>query len=128
MRQALLAQLALACATPQMLPQAPQLLTSLVVLVSQPLAALPSQLAQPALHEPMAQALPTQVEVACAALHTLPQELQLLTSLVVLTSQPLVALPSQLAKPAEQAMEHELPEQVGVPPFQLPPEPHPPQL
>ncbi len=37
-------------------------------------------------------------------MHTLPQPPQLFRSVLVLISQPLAALPSQLAKPAEQAM------------------------
>jgi hypothetical protein len=68
-------------------------------LVSQPLAALASQLAKPKLHvKPQLPA--TQVAVALArAGHALPQEPQLATSVFVLVSQPATWL-SQSAKPA----------------------------
>jgi hypothetical protein len=69
-------------------PQPPQLLTSVWVFVSQPFAALASQLAKPALqvnpHVP-----PLQVAVALAGVaQTLPQAPQLLTSLCTLVHTP----------------------------------------
>lgn len=80
-------------------PHAPQLLVLVLVLVSQPLLALPSQLPNPVLqelnaHEPVAHEV-----VALVRLHTVPHAPQLLVVLRFV-SQPLFALPSQFAKPA----------------------------
>jgi hypothetical protein len=52
------------------LPQVPQLLRSLVVWISQPFAAIWSQSAKPALHEPMAQLELLQAAVALGRVHT----------------------------------------------------------
>src|SRR5438128_401376 len=72
----------------QVVPHAPQFLTSLVVSTSQPLAGLLSQSANPGSHLATVQFELTQAAVPCAALHFMPQEPQLLTSLVVAISQP----------------------------------------
>ncbi len=82
---------------------APQLLESLAVLTSHPLAALPSQLAKPALHAPITHAPEAHVAAALAKRHAVPQPPQLLASAPrTLVSQPLLAVPSQSAKPALQ--------------------------
>lgn len=81
------------------LPQLPQWLAVFVVFTSQPFAALPSQLPNPAL-QVMPQFPPPQVAVPFVELHTLPQEPQLLVLFDVLISQPLACAPSQFAKPA----------------------------
>ena len=74
---------------------APQFKLSLVVLVSQPLTALPSQSAKPAEQaKPHAPAMHVALALA-APPHTMPQPLQLLTSVSLLTSQPLARMPSQ---------------------------------
>ncbi len=90
-----------ALARSQTAPQAPQLARLVFVLVSQPLAALPSQLPRPGLHVETPQTPPTQFGVPPVAGQTLPHVLQLLTSEFVFVSQPLFGLPSQFLKPAE---------------------------
>jgi hypothetical protein len=93
---------------PHTTPHAPQFVLLFCVLVSQPFATLPSQLAKPALHEatvhmPDEHAL---LPLATAA-QVVPQAPQLDTLDCVLVSQPLALLPSQLPKPALQlAMPH----------------------
>jgi hypothetical protein len=89
----------------QTLPQVPQLFTFVLVLISQPLLTAPSQLANPELqvipHTPEAhEAEPPAVE------HALPQVPQLARLVLVLVSQPLEMLPSQLPQPALHAMPH----------------------
>jgi hypothetical protein len=79
-------------------PQPPQLVLVLSAL-SQPLAILPSQLPQPALHVAIAQLPVAQVAVALVLEQLTPQPPQLVVVLVGV-SQPFEALPSQLAKPA----------------------------
>lgn len=81
-------------------PHAPQLLASLVRLISQPFAAFPSQSANPALHAAIAHFEAAHVSVALFVLQGRPQPPQLLALVVVLTSQPLAGLPSQSAVPA----------------------------
>jgi hypothetical protein len=83
-------------------PQAPQFITLLLVRVSQPLAALPSQLAKPALHtsEQVPMAHPDWPLATAPVGHTVPQAPQWETLVPVLVSQPLAALPSQSPKPA----------------------------
>jgi len=84
-------------------PQLPQWLVVLVVLVSQPLEAMPSQSANPAV-QLNAQRPPVHAGTALsAAMHTVPQAPQCETLVVVLVSQPLLALSSQSSNPAEQA-------------------------
>jgi hypothetical protein len=81
------------------LPQLPQFFGSLFVSISHPSADLLSQSANPAVHDAMAQLELLQMGVALAGAHVVPQPPQLLTSFVVLTSQPSVASPLQSAKP-----------------------------
>ena len=79
-----------------------------LVLVSQPSRLTFSsalQLANPALHA-MLHVPPAQVGVPLAALQAWPQPPQLPTVVLMLTSQPLPRLPSQLAKPALHANWH----------------------
>jgi hypothetical protein len=84
----------------QTVPQAPQWLVLVVVVTSQPLTPLPSQLARPALHT--GRQTPPEHEVLLAPVveQTVPQAPQWLVLVVVVTSQPLAPLPSQLARPA----------------------------
>jgi hypothetical protein len=66
--------------------------------------------------------------VPFAFVHWLPQALQLSTLVIRFVSQPVArASPSQLPKPALQAMEQTLPEQEGKPPVVLQAAPQPPQ-
>lgn len=67
-----------------------------------------------------------QAGVPLAAVHTVAHAPQLLKLLVVAVSQPLVTLPSQLAKPAAQAMPHWPAEHEAVPCVVLQTLPHPP--
>jgi hypothetical protein len=80
-----------------LVPHALQLFTSEVRLISQPLFALASQLANPALQAPIAQAPAAQVAAAFVYAQTVLQLLQCAGSVVRLISQPLAAVPSQLA-------------------------------
>jgi hypothetical protein len=97
----------------QVTPQPPQLALSFVVLVSQPLAALRSQSAKPALQVPTAQAPVAQVGVALATVQARPQAPQLVT-VRVLVSQPLSTSRSQSAKPEAQLSAQFPVLQVGV--------------
>jgi len=84
-------------------PHMPQCWTLVAVAASQPLAALPSQLAKPAAQVPTPHAPATQVAVPLVAVQArlhMPQWVRLVR---VSTSQPLAGLPSQSAKPALQA-------------------------
>jgi len=84
----------------QATPQPPQLATSPdAVLTSQPSSALALQSRKPALHAPIAQRPPEQLDAALADWQRLPHTPQLLASEPVLVSQPLAAAPSQSAKP-----------------------------
>lgn len=98
----------------QRLPQAPQLFTLLLVLVSQPLAGLLSQLAKPALQvKPHAPLL--QIAVALAGVgQRLLQAPQCCGLVRMFVSQPLLAFRSQSANPALQTKPHVPPTQVGV--------------
>jgi hypothetical protein len=78
-------------------PQPPQL-PLVLRLVSQPLAALPSQFPKPALHEAMAHEPLAQVAVALVREHATPQPPQFASELSAV-SQPLAGIPSQSAKP-----------------------------
>ena len=75
----------------------------MLVLVSQPLTALPSQLPKPALHVGT-HAPDVQVVEPFAFTHCVVQAPQLERLVLVLVSQPFEALPSQLPKPAVQAL------------------------
>jgi len=84
-----------------MWPQLPQLEISVFVLTSQPLVGFPSQLANPALHEPIEQRPPVQAGLPfVTAGQTVPQPPQFVTLEFVFISHPLERFPSQLAKPA----------------------------
>ncbi len=83
-------QVEFAFAKAHALPHAPQLLV-LVRLASQPLAALPSQSANPTLHEAMAHCDPVHLGEALERAQTLPHAPQLLLLLVRSTSHPFAA-------------------------------------
>ncbi|MFO0627818.1 MAG: hypothetical protein U0325_19575 [Polyangiales bacterium] len=103
--QALLAQVAAALAKAHTRPQAPQWRTSVTVFTSQPLAALPSQLPKPMLHAmPQAPAV-HEGEALARVGHWVPQAPQFAALVLVFTSQPFIAMPSQLAVPAGQTTE-----------------------
>ena len=95
-------------------PQALQLLTSVFKLISQPLAGLPSQSANPALQAPMVQVPLLHVAAAFANEHLVLHALQLLTSVFRLTSQPLAEDASQFPKPAVHAPMVQVPVTAGV--------------
>lgn len=84
------------------LPQAPQLARVMLVFTSQPLSSRPSQSAEPASQRPMRHTPAAHCAVALARSHTRPHAPQLAGLLEVSTSHPLVASPSQSAKPAAQ--------------------------
>jgi hypothetical protein len=76
-------------------PHAPQWLASVAVLTSQPLAALPSQLAKEPLQPTTAHCPPAHMAVALARLHGLLHDPQWASELPVGTSQPFAAARSQ---------------------------------
>lgn len=119
-------QLAVPLAVLQAAPQAPQWLVLVLMLTSQPLAALASQLPNPEL-----QAMPQTPAVHDATpfveLQAFPHAPQLATLEFRFTSQPLAALPSQLANPALQVMPQTPAVQNGVPLVLLHAVPQPPQ-
>ncbi len=90
----------------QMLPQREQLVTSVVVFTSQPLAALPSQSAKPAVQALRRHTPAEQVAPALGKLQRFPQAPQLFTSVAVLVSQPAAgpAPLTQSLKPARHAV------------------------
>lgn len=97
---------AAAFANEHALPQAPQFATDVLRFVSQPFAALPSQL--PSVDGEQAVVIPhvppEQVgENPPGAVHALEHEPQRFTFVLRFVSQPLAALPSQLPKPVEHA-------------------------
>ena len=110
-----LAQAAVPLLELQILAQAPQFAASVVSRASHPLEYLVSQSAKPALQPATVQAEFRQAGVPLAATQVVPHVPQLAGSLVVVASQPLATLPSQLPKPAAQAIVHTPPEQPGVP-------------
>jgi hypothetical protein len=95
-------------------PQRPQLFAVVLRLVSQPLAALPSQSPKPVLqvrrHAPVVHA----AVWFGPAVHVRPHAPQLVTLVLVLVSQPLAAFMSQLPKPAVQVSPQVDIAQVGV--------------
>ena len=95
-------------------PQPLQFNALVLVLVSQPLAALLSQLQKPAT-QLIPQTPRVQVAVPLVVSQALPQALQCAGVASRSTSQPLATLLSQLPKPTLQAIEHWLFEQVAVP-------------
>ena len=84
------------CPAAQARPQTPQLALLVLRLVSQPLAALPSQLPKPGLQLATVHAPAAQPAVALASEQAAPQAPQCAGVTVTLVSQPLAALPSQL--------------------------------
>jgi hypothetical protein len=92
--QTLLAQAGVPLRPLHAVPHPPQFAGLVVTLVSQPFAALPSQLPKPELHVGT-HALAVQVVLPFGLLQGLAQAPQLLMSLVVFVSQPFEALPSQ---------------------------------
>ncbi len=114
----------------QTAPHAPQLFSSAVVAVSQPLVRLsPSQSAKPTLQVPV-QVPPAQAATMLLREQAIPtQPPQVATEVLVSTSQPLLCrLPSQLARPTEQVPLHTLAPQVRdtmpVPEQTVPQVPH----
>jgi hypothetical protein len=103
------AQLAFPLVVLQALLQAPQWVAEVGKLVSQPSDGSLLQSAQSVWQVAIVQMLFVQAAVACARVQTLPQVPQLLTSVVVATSQPSAGLPLQSAKPAPQTGEHLVP-------------------
>jgi hypothetical protein len=81
-------------------PHAPQCAVVLLVFTSQPLAAIPSQLAKPIAQLATAHTPATHEGVALASAHARPQPPQCATVVSVFTSQPLIGLASQFPKPA----------------------------
>ena len=80
----------------QVVPQVPQLVF-VVVDVSQPLATLPSQLAQPASHAAMPHAPAVHAAVACGMEHAVPHAPQAVTVVLRFVSQPSAAVELQSA-------------------------------
>ncbi len=107
------AQVGVAFARVQAVAHAPQLVSESSEF-SQPFALIPSQLPHPAL-QVMPHVLREQVGVPLVALQARPQPPQCSGLVVVFTSQPLLARPSQLPKPAAQEMVQAPSEQPGVP-------------
>jgi hypothetical protein len=126
--QLLAVQAGVPLATEQRLPQDPQLATSLDVLTSQPSAELALQSASGAVQLLMPHTPLTQLGVPPDGVgHLLLQAPQWFTFELVLTSQPLATLVSQLAKPTLQAMAQLPPAQDGEPLLLLHACPQPPQ-
>jgi hypothetical protein len=91
----------------QLVPQRPQFMELMRVSTSQPLEAVPSQLAKPVVHAPMAHAPATHAAVELApATQRLPHAPQWARVVRVLVSHPLAALPSQSAKPVRHEKPH----------------------
>ncbi len=113
----------------QALPQSPQWALLFVVLVSQPFAGTPSQLAKPVLQPETRQLPPMQISFAFGRLQTFPQPPQLLRSDPIATSQPSAVRPLQFANPALQLpMKHAPIVQTSLAFARLQTFPHPPQL
>jgi hypothetical protein len=87
---------------PQTLRHEPQFALSDDVAVSQPLAVIPSQLANPAVQLSSVQAPDEHTAVALGSAHAMPQPPQLPVEVIVLTSQPSAALSLQFSKPVAQ--------------------------
>jgi hypothetical protein len=122
------AQPAVAFGKEQTKPQLPQLVGVVFRLVSHPFAGLPSQSAQPALHEPILQVPPEQTGVAFGRLHAVVHEPQWSGSVPRFTSHPSAALMLQSAYPGLQLTLHAPATQVGVLLVVLQATPHPPQF
>src|SRR5262249_20586713 len=121
-------QLAAALAKLQAVVHTPQWLTSVLRLISQPLATLLSQLPNPLLHA-MAQAPPLQDAVPLVPLHTVPHPPQLFLWLAVFAPPRLASSESKLRNPlgpepiAQAPVAH-----VGVALARVQETPQPPQL
>jgi hypothetical protein len=116
------------CPTAQTCPQAPQLLTLVTRLVSQPFAERPSQLPKPALHDATVQTPLVQAAAPFAPPHDTPHAPQLLMLVRRLVSQPFAEMPSQLPKPAMQDSTWHVPAEQAEPPLaRLQATPHVPQ-
>ncbi len=85
---------------PHGVPQPPQLALSVRMFTSQPFDGLASQSRCPVVHEPTAQAPPTQVAVANDSEQARPQAPQFAAVVLRFVSQPLAAMASQLPRPA----------------------------
>jgi hypothetical protein len=101
--------LLVAFASMQALLHAPQFWTSVFLLISHPLAGAPSQFKKPIAHVSTLQLPLTHMLVACASMQAFMHMPQLSTSPCVSTSQPLAAIMSQSANPAEQLPTAHLP-------------------
>jgi hypothetical protein len=117
----------LAFARSHTLPQVPQSV-SVARLASQPFAATPSQLPNPALQACSWQEPLKHDAEALAKLQADPHAPQLPTEEFRFVSQPFAALPSQSPKPGSHAMLHDPPEHVGLPLAALQTRPHVPQF
>ena len=93
------------CAFVQLVAHVPHAVSVVFRFVSHPFAESASQSPKPALQAPRVQAPPTHVSAAFARLQTAPQPPQSV-SVLMLFSQPLSGLPSQLANPAAHVGEH----------------------
>jgi len=102
-----------ACAG-QTCPHAPQLFTSVLVLVSQPSLGLPLQSLNPEAQEGT-HAPPVHALVPCAFVHAVPHAPQLFTSVLVAVSQPSLGLLLQSLNPDAHVGTHAPPVQVVVP-------------
>jgi hypothetical protein len=112
----------------QTVPQVPQFAGLVFRFASQPLAATPSQLPNPALQERMPHVPDEHVSVAFRSEQTVPQLPQFAVLLCVFVSQPFVPSPSQLPQPGTHVGTH-APEVHAVVPCRLvQPFPHEPQL
>ncbi len=103
------AQAAVAFGIEQTVAHVPQLLGSLLVLASQPLAVTLSQLAKPALQLAIPHVLNAQLAVEFGNEHTVPQPPQLVTLFVMLISQPSADKPLQSRVPAGHELSTQLP-------------------
>ncbi len=83
-------------------PHIPQLASDVRVSVSQPFAAIASQLPRPAAHDATVQIPAAHAAVANGSEHAVAHDPQLATEVRKSASQPLAVLPSQLPKPALQ--------------------------
>jgi hypothetical protein len=88
----------------QAFPQAPQLSTDVMMLVSQPFIMLPSQFAKPSLQVKIVQEPLTQPATALGKAHALAQAPQLLKDVPIFISHPSAGFPLQFAKPCGQSM------------------------
>jgi hypothetical protein len=120
-------QVVLPCALRQALPQAPQLVTVVLRFVSHPVDGSASQLPNPVVQVPSVHVPVAQLSLAFARSQTTLQPPQFV-SVVTDLSQPLLELPSQLAKPTAQVGTQAPPEHVVVPFAFVHADPHAPQF